>query len=234
MKPTLHRPLVPLTMALVLGLTVSACSQDEPAVFETATTQDSVADEAAEPAGEESADDGPTTAGTGSADGSGAADSTADDASYDVTARSAAAAGVDLAAVGDPIGTTTVPAVVEGDNAATMDVSLYSLTRDGETVVAVYSFHVNSETGADTAKALYHYLGNRRWTPHLIDTTNLTRHDVLAGGTTQAMTDSQRAHFRPGQTLFAYAAFAAPPEDVDTMTASVVDGGAVVQEVPVQ
>lgn len=231
MKLALHRPLVPLSMALALGLTLSACSEDEPAAFEDTATQGSVA--GSEPT-EETEDDAAPTAETGPTAESDTADTTATDGSDDVTARSAEAAGVDLSAIGDPIATTTVPAVVEGDNEATMDVCLYSLTRDGETLVGAFSFQVNSETGADDARRIYDYLGHHRWTPHLVDTTNLTRHDVLAQGSVLAMTDDLGVKFRPGQTLFAYAAFAAPPADVDTMTVSLVDSGAPAQEVPVQ
>lgn len=221
MKHALHRPLAPVTMALALALTLSACSQDEPAAFEDTATQ-AVADDTG---GEESAD----TDGEEESDASDAAPET-----DEVTEQSAAAAGIDLTDVGDPIATTTIPAVVSDDPDATMDVSLYSLERDGQTVIGTYSFHVSSDSETQEAEWIYAYLGDTSWTPHLIDTQNLARHDVLLQAGVRAMTAYQGAKFRPGQTFFAYAAFAAPPADVTTMTASLVDGGAPVREVPIQ
>lgn len=214
MTHALHRPLAPLALSVALALSLAACSQDAPAQFEDTATQQmsSPSTEAA----------GATPTGSDAED------------TDDVTAQSAVAAGVDLASVGDPIATVSVPAQVEGDPEATMDISLYSLTRDGETVIGIYSFTVRSETGADDAEWIYDYLGKQGWVPHLIDTQNLTRHDVLRQGATLAMTDYQGVQFRPGQTLFAYAAFAAPPADVTTMTVSLVDGAAAVPEVPVR
>lgn len=234
MKHTLHRPLVPLTTALTLALalSLSACSQDEPAAFEETATQ--AVDTSAEPAADESSlDDSTETEPENIESAVDEGDNTAD-ATDDVTEQSASAAGIDPSTLGEPVATVTVPANVQGDNDATMDVSLYSLTRDGETVVGVFSFHVNSENGDDEARWIYHYLGSQSWNPHLIDTTNLHRHDVLMQSGVRAATDHQGVKFRPGQTLFAYAAFAAPPADIDTVTVSLVDGGAAVQEVPVQ
>lgn len=231
MKHALRRPLVPLAttlaLALSMSLSLSACSQDEPAAFEETATQPSAA---AEPAAEDDVNDeaeATEDAGTTPAPAT-------TDAPDDVTAQSAAAAGVDLNSLGEPIATVSVPAQVEGDPDATMDVSLYSLTRDGETVIGAYSFHVRSDTGSDDARWVYDYLGGQAWHPHLVDTQNLTRHDVLRQGATFAMTDYQGVKFRPGQTLFAYAAFAAPPADVTTMTVSLLDGAQPVSEVPVR
>ncbi|WP_192498593.1 hypothetical protein [Ornithinimicrobium pratense] len=240
MKHALHRPLLPLLAAA--ALTLSACSQEAPAEFEdTGSQQQAAVDDTPDATGnaeESTQDTGGSQSGSDAAqetdDATSQSGSDAAEGTDDVTSQSAAAAGVDPSTLGEPIATVNVPAQVEGDPEATMDVSLYSLTRDGETVVGIYSFHVRSERGSDDARWIYHYLGSQGWEPHLIDTQNLTRHDVLRQGLTRAMTAHQGVQFRPGQTLFAYAAFAAPPEDVTTMTASLVDAGAVVPEVPIR
>lgn len=247
MKNALHRPLVPLALAAALAL--SACSNEEPATFEDTGAQAAqqaqetsagAGQDQAEPDDQELTDDQPadqagagaTEAATGAADAAGAtAGSPADEGSSE---GSAAAAGVEPAELGEPIGTAVVPATVSGDPEATMEVSLYSLQRDGSTVVGTYSFTVHSEDGDDDARWIYHYLGDASWAPFLVDTTNLTRHDVLGESATRAMTDFQGAKFRPGTTFYAYASFAAPPEGVTTMTAYVVDGAPAIPDVEIQ
>lgn len=131
------------------------------------------------------------------------------------------------------LGTVTVPAVVKDDPAATMEVNLLGLRRQDKVVVATYSFVVKSDKST-TARWLYSYLGDKGWKPTLVDTKNLKLHDVLEGDGGKAMTESQGSMFAPGQTYFAYAAFAAPPADVTDMTVKAVDGGAAFLAVPLQ
>lgn len=212
-------------LTLAAALTLGGCSQGETATF------DEPAEVAAQEGGDgaeqsASADTGGTSTGTDT-DGP---DTTEED---DTAGTSAAAAGIDLRELGEPIATTTVPAVVEDDPEATMEVTLHSLTRDGETLTGIFSFRVDSEGGSEQSRWIYHYLGDTAWTPHLIDTADLARHDVLAADGVRAMTDYQGAKFRPGQTFYAYAAFAAPAAEVETMTVSLVDGAPAVPEVPV-
>lgn len=223
MKNALHRSLTPL--ALVAALTLSACGGDE-ASFEDTPTQQSTAQEESD-AAEDAAEDADTDAAEDPAEQADA-DSTEDD----VTAQSAAAAGIDLTDLGEPIGTATIPAVISDDPDATMDFSLYELRRDGETVIATYSVLVHSDT--TDARWIYEYLGAQSWFPFLVDPVNLNRHDVLGSAGQWVMTDSQGARFRPGQTLYAMAVFAAPPEDVTTMTAQIVEGAPALTEVPIQ
>lgn len=132
------------------------------------------------------------------------------------------AAGVDLSDLGEPVASSDVPAVVEGDPDATMTVAFYGLERDGETVVGTYSFTVHSDS--TDPRWIYHYLGDQGWRPYLVDPENLNKHDVLRGeGGQEAQTAYQGVQFAPGQTLYAYAMFAAPPEDVDAMDVAIVD-----------
>lgn len=148
---------------------------------------------------------------------------------------SAEAAGIDPNNVPDPIATGEVPAAVEGDPDATMTVEFYGLYRDGKTVVGQFAFTVNSESSQDPAW-LYHYLGDSTWTPFLVDSQNLKKHNVLRDttGVIRPQTDSQGAKFLPGQKFYAFAVFAAPPEDVTTVNVAPVDGMAIVQDVEIQ
>ena len=209
MNTALRRPLVPLALATALFL--SGCSLGAPAEFE----------ETDAPQGSEQA----------------AAQTSAPDEEEDTSdtaEQSAEAAGIDLAELGEPIASSTIPAVVEGDPEATMDVALYSLRRDGDTLILNGSFRVNSEDGSKDAQWIYDYLGGHGWGPHLIDSANLTRHDVLASAPTTAMTPSQSFRFRPGQTFYVYAAFAAPPADVESINVQLVDGAPMIVDVPIR
>ncbi|GAA4285618.1 hypothetical protein GCM10022261_31490 [Brevibacterium daeguense] len=148
---------------------------------------------------------------------------------------SAEAAGLDPANLPEPVATGEIPAVVEGDDAgeATMTVNFYGLKREGQTVVGQFSFAVNSDA-SDEAQWIYDYLGKQSWHPFLVDSVNLKRHGVVGSAGGKAQTNSQGPKFRPGQTFYAFAVFAAPPEDVTTMDVSVIDGMPLVTGVEVQ
>lgn len=152
--------------------------------------------------------------------GDGTAGSDEEDAVVD---DDAAAAGVDLSGLGEPVATAEIPATVEGNDEATMTVELFGLERRDDTVVATFAFTVNSDTGSQDARQLYHFLGNSGWHPYAIDAVNLNKHGVL-GGAKVGQTDYQSMRFKPGQTFYAYASFAAPPEDVTAMDVMMVDG----------
>ena len=133
---------------------------------------------------------------------------------------------VDLDDLPPAVASGTVPATVDGDPDAALTVSLHELRRDEKRVIALFSFLVES-TEEDEAYWLYDYLGAESWEPYLIDPVNLTKHLVLRDGAEAAMTDSQVADFRPGQTLRGYAMFAAPPEDVTAMDVMLVEGATI-------
>lgn len=186
--------------------------------------------------GVESSDGGDEQgASSGPSDGGGAEDSAAEDSGDAVIDEDAAAVGVDLTGVGEPIATAEAPATVKGDESATMTVSLHSLTRRDGTLVGTYSFRVEaSQAGSDDPQDLYDYLGGDGWHPFAVDTTNLNRHDVMSSGGRDAASDYMGQDFRPGQTFYAFAVFAAPPEDVTTMDVALVDGAPMATEVPIR
>ena len=138
---------------------------------------------------------------------------------------SAEAAGLDPNDLPDPVASQEIPATVEGDDTATMTVELFPLKRQGETVVAQFAFTVNSDKADedDDGDDLYGYLGGS-WTPFLVDSQNLRKHNVLDKFPQRAQTNIQQTTFKPGQSHYAFAVFAAPPPDVDEVEVSVVDG----------
>ena len=145
---------------------------------------------------------------------------------------SAAQAGVDLTNLPAPIASATVAASVEGDPDAKLTVNLHSLRRSGKVVTATVSFTVTSTETA--GQSLFRYLGEHAWRPYLVDTGNLKRHDVLIGGGAAAKTDDVLSgDFAPGQTLYAYAMFAAPPQNVTTLDVQLLDGATTATSVPI-
>lgn len=79
------------------------------------------------------------------------------------------------------------------------------------------------------------WVGNQ-WIPQLVDTKNLKVHDIVRAGDDRVATQtgSGTTPFAPGQTLYLYAVFAAPPQDVTTMTLKPSDGAAAITGVKIQ
>src|SRR5699024_4001776 len=182
--------------AVVLPVTLTACSPGDES--DASTTEGSESQETAEDSDES----------VGS-DSQGAA-------------VSAEAAGLDLNDLPDPIASQDIPAVVEGDDDATLTVDLFALKRQGETVIGQFGFTVNSSSTEEDW--LYGYLGDSSWSLFLVDSQNLRKHSVLKKSINRAQTAVQGPNFTPGETYYAFAVFAAPPPDVDEVEVSVVDG----------
>lgn len=148
----------------------------------------------------------------------------------EVESSSAAQAGIDLTNLPAPIASATVAATVEGDPAAKLTVNLHQLRRSGKVVIATFSFQLSSTV--DEQQSLFGLLGQHVWWPYLVDTRNLKRHDVVIGGGSRAKTDEVSV-FGPGQTLYAYAMFAAPPATVTTMDVQMLDVAPTVTNAPI-
>lgn len=147
---------------------------------------------------------------------------------------SAETSGIDPQNPPEAIASATIPAVApqQTDPGASLRVDLLSLRRSGELVVATFAFTPTSTDDSDGW--LYDWLGNQGWEPYLVDTENLRRHDVVRGeGGAVFASAYQGSKFASGQTWYAYAGFAAPPEGVTTMDVAAVDGAPVFTAVPV-
>ena len=149
-----------------------------------------------------------------------------------VESETAQQAGVDLTNLPAPIASGTMRAVVEGDPDATITVALHSLKRTGKVLTGIFSFRV---TSTDQARNnLFNYLGQTSWAPFLVDTVNLNRHDLLTGGGAPAKTDEVlMPKFSPGQTVYAYAMFAAPATTVTAMNVQLVGTVPTATDVPI-
>lgn len=221
-------------IAMAAGLALTGCAGSDQATFTESepVVQGAAANNDAD--SEEPADDSPADEDEQTQGASGAASDEEPDQD-DTAAESAAAAGVDLADLGDPVATATVPAAVNGDDEATMEISLYGLVREGDTVTATYSFRVDADPDVETrTDTLFSFLNNTAWQPHLVDPVNLRRHDILSSGPSVYVSTDRLTRFQTGSTLYGFATFAAPPEDVEEMNVQLVDGAPLATAVPVQ
>lgn len=133
-----------------------------------------------------------------------------------------------------PIFTTERPVEVKEDPNATLTVNLHQLKREGETVTAYVSFTLN--TTAKEAKDFFYLNGSLIWKPFLLDNVNLKKHTPLSTTNSQhyAMTPMEDVDLMPGQTVYAFATFAAPPQDVKQMDVSLMDGVEVAKGVEIK
>ena len=133
-----------------------------------------------------------------------------------------------------PIFTTDRPVEVKEDPNATLTVNLHQLKREGETVTAYVSFTLN--TTAKEAKDFFYLNGSLIWKPFLLDNVNLKKHTPLSTTNSQhyAMTPMEDVDLMPGQTVYAFATFAAPPQDVKQMDVSLMDGVEVAKGVEIK
>lgn len=134
----------------------------------------------------------------------------------------------------EPIFTTEAPVIVKGDPNATVTASLHGLRREGETITALYSFKLN--TTVKEEQSFFRLNGSHRWTPFLTDTKNLRKHRPLSTTNNQerAMTELIDVDIMPGQTAYAFATFAAPPEDVATMDVMLWETGEIAKGVEIK
>lgn len=173
---------------------------------------------------------------SGSADNTAAATQTntatgGSTAGDDPAATSAQEAGIEPSRLPDPHASFDIPGSVTGDDQAVLKTDVYGLWRDGQTVTLIASF--TPQTSSTERQNLFSWLGNNSLSASLVDTTNLRRHGVLGPIGNRLQTSPTGAQFGDGQTLYFYAVFAAPPEDVTTMNV-LFDGLPAITEVPVR
>lgn len=131
-------------------------------------------------------------------------------------------AGVDPKKPPKPQASVTMPGNSEADEPTDMTVDLISLKRQGELMVLTVGVTPDEKSTGEPDS----FFG---WTesifsPQVIDTKNLKVHNVAKSKATPVATGSSTVEFGPDQTLYMYAAFAAPPKDVDTVTVKVAEG----------
>lgn len=147
--------------------------------------------------------------------------------------EAAAEAGVDPADPPEPIASVTMPGAGGGANNTPTEITLdlLSLRRDGDLLVLNLGF-----TPKEGKATSYYGWTTTRWAPQVVDTTNLTVHDVVESesGSVSTGTGPLGTKVGGGQTLHLYAVFAAPPEDVRTVTVKPADGAPAFTGVTIQ
>ena len=147
--------------------------------------------------------------------------------------EAAADAGIDPAAPPQPLASVTMPGAGSIGNTEPTDITLdlLSLRRDGDLLVLNLAF--TPDKGKPTN---YYGWTGTGWAPQVIDTTNLKVHDVVetASGPVSTGTGPAGTSVGGGQTLYLYAVFAAPPQDVKTVTVKPADGAPAFTGVTIQ
>lgn len=204
-----RRSLRAAALTVAAALAVSACSGGEPAPPDGPTT---------------AVEQGATPEGTPAADETSAA-------SDPEESKSAAEAGIDPATIGDPYATFEIGAGGLNDPDATLQIGVYPLQRDGKVVTLVA--RVTLDAPPEESAGLRVLFGGDAVRPVLVDTTNLRSHSVANAGSKQLTTDTLITRMSGGQTRYWHAVYAAPPEDITTMTV-LFDGVPAITEVPIQ
>lgn len=184
----------------------------------------------------------PADGGSSSADGSDSSDAGASDQAGGNTssAEQESDSPTDGSGEGDKVGSSvdlppalasadvTIPG--EGDRTFTMTVAIHSLTRNGESLEAVYSFTPEDGAELGSSASVFTVNDTTQWQPYVVDTKNMNKH-VL----TDALSDnSADIMLYPGQPSTYHGTFGAPPEDVTEMDAWLWDGAPLAKAVKIQ
>lgn len=160
------------------------------------------------------------------------ADESGEDSALDEAAKDA---GIDPDNPPEPIASVTMPlsGKIANNEATQATVDLLGLKRDGELLVLTVGF-----TPKDGKPTSYFGWTGTNWAPQIVDGQNLKVHDVaqLEDANTSIATQTGPASISVGggDTLYLYAVFGAPPEDVETVTVKVADGAPAVTDVTIR
>lgn len=161
---------------------------------------------------------------TASTSGTGSTSSDGDATPADDIDAAAQDAGIDPTSPPQPISTVTMPGRPLDGDPVDLTVDLFSLKRQGD--LLVLTIGITPDADADSKSLAYLGWTGTTWSPQLVDTTNLKVHRVVEadGSKVSSSTGATSTQVGPGQTLYLYAVFAAPPQDVTTMTVKPADG----------
>lgn len=186
-------------------------------------------------AGGDEGGEAPSSSTSSASDGGSNGEDSSDSESSAELDEAAAEAGIDPDDPPEPIGSATLPG--KGSEGAPTDVriDLFGLKRQGELMVLTAAVTPDKSSKSEP-QDFFGWIDNS-WYPQVIDTENLKVHDVVTekgGGPVMTKTGSVTTTFGPGQTYYMYAVFAAPPQDVDTVTVKLADGAPAVTGVTIQ
>lgn len=137
--------------------------------------------------------------------------------------------------VGDPIDTMTVPMA---DDLGEVTIGLHSLVHKGDAMVLMLSFTPDLEVRDETRVQDMFGLGASSGyglRPTLHDRENLKRYSVMGVGTgDRGWQSAATADIPDGEPGYHWAHFAAPEDDIDSLSISVVPGAPEFEDVEIQ
>ena len=149
-------------------------------------------------------------------------------------AESAAEAGIEPHELGEPFASVDTAANMPDDPEATLTYDVFELQRDGDVVTFAARLTVNSDsTGSNNLASIMGVGSNFSIGVSLIDTVNMRRHAIVQAGSDRLSSTPLAMSMSGGQSRYISGIFAAPPEDVTTMTV-LIDGIPAIPNVPIR
>lgn len=217
-------------LAAVTVLTLTACAPDEDsAEFEdpeqvTQTQEDDEETVTDEPEDADDAED--EAAAAGNAD----EDSAAEDESNEQTEGASSSTGP----LNPEDAIETITHEVPGDSSTSVEVGFHGLRVEGEVMLLELSF--TGEFYGSQPMNVYSMLGGTAIYPELNDRQNLKQYTVIGSGHNRWSTPATNSasHYESGQTAPYWAYYAAPVDDIETITVSVIPGSVEFEDVEIE
>jgi len=150
----------------------------------------------------------------------------------DVVDSGAASAGIDPMKPPKPVTSFTAPAPYVKDPEATARFDIYSIKRQGK--LAILTLSVTPTFSTVDPAGLFSLMGNHLFSPTLIDPVNLREYKVVSTRSGNLSTSDISTKTPSGKPIFVWAAFAAPPANVGSVTLNLYDTLPGIAGVPVQ
>lgn len=144
----------------------------------------------------------------------------------------AAAANIDPMNLPKPVVSITTPLPTNSDQNRTGRIDIYSIKRQGK--LAILTLSITPKTNGTDPVALFTLMGNRFFSPSLVDPVNLREYEVVRSGDGSLSTGDTSARSYSGQPIFVWAVFAAPPPNVEKVNLNLYSSLPTFMDVPVQ
>ena len=144
----------------------------------------------------------------------------------------AAAANIDPANPPKAIASLTAPLPYDEDPKTTGRFDVYSLKRQGKLVLLTFSLTPNFSTAKPAS--LFLLQGGRLFDPTLTDPVNLRAYRVVKADGRALSSGNNQSRSHSGEPMFLWAAFAAPPTNVEKVNLNIFDTLPTFIDVPIQ
>lgn len=165
---------------------------------------------------------------------SSASSSTSASSSVNPSANGASAAGVAETDVSKAAATTSV-AFKDPYSSGKVKVAVLPLQRRGKLMILTVAFTPTIAAGSERSTAsVFSVLSQHLFTPSLIDATNLKKYSVVKSGGVTLQTGETNVSAASGQPMYAWAAFAAPQDNVSALDVQISDAIPRFNSIPIQ